>query len=60
MSSQFLDIVKAQPLGDPVAQAGSPQIVEGAGFDASPLPDLVEVMAGLRQGRPPSLTSHIW
>jgi hypothetical protein len=38
-------------MNDPVAQASPPQIVEGARFDGSQMPDLGEVMAELGQGR---------
>jgi len=50
MSGQLLDLMETEPLGDPIAQAGPPQVVECADFDAGQLPDIVEVMAELREG----------
>jgi hypothetical protein len=47
MPGQLLDLVQTEPPDDPVAQAGASKIVERAGCDAGPLPDLVEVMAEL-------------
>jgi hypothetical protein len=51
MSGQFFDLVKTESLDDPIAQAGPPEIMEGARFDASQPLDLVEVMAELLQRR---------
>jgi hypothetical protein len=41
MASQFLHLMETESLSDPVAQAGSPQIVEGANFDAGQPPHQV-------------------
>ena len=59
MSGQLLDLVKTEPLSDPVAQARSSQIMERASFDTGQAPDLVEVMAELRQGRPAFLDTPL-
>jgi hypothetical protein len=40
MSGQLLDFVQTQSFDNPIAQAGTSQIVEGAGSNAGPSPDL--------------------